>query len=133
MPSLINLEHSIMPMKVGDIATCPYGIGKVTSIREGDDMLVITPSEWKLANGCVPTFYIKQTAPPHTPQANKEIVQRGSYMIIDFALFPLTHTLIFSLFIVFLFSFSSFFFLLFLHLLFENNIYRSKLKNVLLA
>ena len=29
-------------------------------------MLIITPSVWKLANGCVPIFYIHQSPPSHT-------------------------------------------------------------------
>ena len=50
----------------GAIVKTPYDTGFVKSVRN-DDMLVIQPMEWKLANGCIPTFYIKQTPPLHTP------------------------------------------------------------------
>ena len=50
----------------GAIVRSTYGIGEVMDVRS-DDMLVIRPTEWKLANNCVPTFYIKQTPLPHTP------------------------------------------------------------------
>ena len=46
----------------------PYDKGVVTKIRS-DDMLIITPLNWRLANNCIPKFYIKQTAPKHTPEA----------------------------------------------------------------
>ena len=36
-------------------------------------ILTITPSEWRLANGCIPTFYIHQSPPPHTPAISKAI------------------------------------------------------------
>ncbi len=52
--------------KVGDVVYAPYGKGKITEIRK-NDCLVITPTDWKLANGCVPTFYIKATPPQFTP------------------------------------------------------------------
>merc|ERR1711871_1368227 len=50
----------------GAIVKTPYDIGFVKSVRS-DDMLVIQPMEWKLANGCIPIFYIKQSPPPNTP------------------------------------------------------------------
>ena len=37
----------------------------------GLGILAITPSEWKLANGCIPTFYIHLSPPLHTPTLTK--------------------------------------------------------------
>merc|ERR1711871_1182949 len=53
-------------VRVGQEVYTTYGAGKIIEIRS-DDMLVVRPTTWNLANGCVPTFYIKATPPAHTP------------------------------------------------------------------
>ena len=65
-------------VQAGAIVKSTYGTGEVLDVR-GDDVLVIRPTEWTLANGCVPTFYIKQTPPPHTPSVS----QVTSYKVGD--------------------------------------------------
>ena len=64
---------------VGQEVHTTYGTGKIIEIRK-DDMLVIRPTMWNLANGCVPTFFIKATPPPHTPGASLEPLPRIPYV-----------------------------------------------------
>merc|ERR1712146_23205 len=66
MGTASNPAGAACPYKVGDVVYAPYGKGTVTAIKDGD-CLVITPTDWKLANNCVPTFYIKATPPQYTP------------------------------------------------------------------
>ena len=48
----------------------PYGIGQVKAIR-GDGIVAITPTQWRLANDSIPTFYMMGTnPPPNTPTFN---------------------------------------------------------------
>lgn len=43
---------------VGDLANTPYGLGLVTGIRD-DDMVVVRPERWEVANGHKPVFYLQ--------------------------------------------------------------------------
>ena len=55
-------------VSTGSVVKTPYGIGKVTVTRP-DGMIVITPSNWRLANNQKPTFYMMTNPPKHTPIA----------------------------------------------------------------
>ena len=55
-----------MSFEIGSIVASTYGKGKVIDIR-ADGMLVINPTEWELANKCIPTFYIMKDPPANTP------------------------------------------------------------------
>ena len=54
---------------VGSVVQTPYGRGHVKEIRE-DGMLVVEPSKWALANGCIPKFYMMKNPPPYTPKVD---------------------------------------------------------------
>ena len=55
-------------VSTGSVVKTPYGIGKVTDTRP-DGMIVITPSNWRLANNQKPIFYMMTNPPKHTPIA----------------------------------------------------------------
>ena len=46
----------------------PYGIGQVRAIRDLDGIVVITPTQWRLANDSIPTFYMMSDPPVNTPK-----------------------------------------------------------------
>ena len=53
--------------QAGQIVETPYGPAQILEIRQHDDMIVLTPTKWVLANAKPPTFYMKATPPAYTP------------------------------------------------------------------
>lgn len=61
-------EKASASIDVGSSVSTPYGSGVVKVLR-GDGMLVIEASNWNLANGKPPVFYMMKIAPPNTTAA----------------------------------------------------------------
>ena len=53
--------------QVGQIVETPYGLARILEIRQYDDMIVLSPTKWVLANAKPPTFYMKASPPAYTP------------------------------------------------------------------
>ena len=54
--------HYADPFRVGDVVVTQYGNGTITNIRVDDDMIVVRPMNWLLANDCSPAFYLSPDA-----------------------------------------------------------------------
>eukprot|EP00607_Mallomonas_marina_P007830 CAMPEP_0182417426 /NCGR_PEP_ID=MMETSP1167-20130531/1911_1 /TAXON_ID=2988 /ORGANISM="Mallomonas Sp, Strain CCMP3275" /LENGTH=436 /DNA_ID=CAMNT_0024591005 /DNA_START=170 /DNA_END=1480 /DNA_ORIENTATION=- len=66
-------------MKVGSLVSTPYGNGKIISHRLDDQIVIIEPDTWIMANKKPPTFYLQRDVVKLVPAASDDDI---SYKIV---------------------------------------------------
>jgi archaeosine-15-forming tRNA-guanine transglycosylase len=56
--NITSVDLCSQTLAIGRKVECPYGTGTVVEMRSGDNMVVVTPDKWLLANGKPPMFYL---------------------------------------------------------------------------